>query len=211
MSTFNNDPSLKADLIRQLKHHQELDAFVRGKWLTGDTISGNGRRGCFYGCTMQTEHNPREAFSEKYHMDLMYVYLTERIFEGLPDNEYKTYPVRSIECVPVGFDFNKIKSPFFHALLMDKEHGVINFYNGNKPAEAAIRQVAELFTVDFDKIDKKAAWDAAYSARTAAEAAAEAAEWAVRAAAMAARAADNQPAHYTWMANLLVELIEKNK
>ena len=78
MKTFNNDQLLKDELLARLKQHQHLDTFVQGKWLTDDKVEGNGFKGCFYGCTMQTEDNPIIKFSEKYHIDLWYCYITEK-------------------------------------------------------------------------------------------------------------------------------------
>lgn len=36
MKTFFGKTELKNDLLSQLKHHQELDAFVQGVWLRTD-------------------------------------------------------------------------------------------------------------------------------------------------------------------------------
>ena len=189
MKTFNNNKQLKSELINQLKHHQKLDAFIQGEWLTDDKLEGNGFKGCFYGCTMQSKNNPIKEFSDKYNIDLWYCHVTEKLFEKLPDGEYQKFPLKSIQILPVGFDINKIKSKFHYALLMDKKFGQINFCNGNKEVEDAIKQCAELFKVDFDKID---------------ESAAESAESAARSAESAARSA-----HYVWVRDLLFKIIKE--
>jgi len=170
MKTFNNKKRTKTALLKKLKHHQDLDTFIQGNWLTDEKVEGNGFKGCFYGCTMQTEDSPIEKFSEKYDIDLWYCYLTEKLFEGLPDGEYQTFPYQSIDLLPVGLDINKIKSKFHYALLMDEKFGQVNYCQGDKKCEDAIKQCAELFKVDFDKIDKSAAESAesaAWSARSA--------------------------------------------
>ena len=177
MKTFNGDKELKASLVKELKRHKELDAFVQGEWLSKNRSGGEDFKGCFYGCTMQTEENALEKFSEKYNIDLWFVHITEKLFEGLPDGEYQNFPLEAIEKLPVNFDVNKIKSDFHYALLMDKDNGQINFANGNEEAETVIKQCAELFKTDFNKIDKEAAAAVGAAAEAAAEAVWSAVAW----------------------------------
>ena len=237
MKTFDGDKKLKSELIKKLKNHQKLDTFIQGDWLTDIKVKGNGFKGCFYGCTMQTSENPIEQFSDKYNIDLWYCHLTEKLFEKLPDGDYQKFPLESIKILPVGINFNKIKSKFHYNLLMDKEHGSINYCGDNKECIDAIKQCADLFKVDFDKIDESAArsaaesaaesaarsaarsaawsaaWSAAESARSAAESAAEsAARSAAWSAAWSARSAAESAwsAHYIWLRNMLFEVIKTN-
>jgi len=162
MITFNNDQLLKDELLARLKQHQHLDTFVQGKWLTDDKVEGNGFKGCFYGCTMQTEDNPIIKFSEKYHIDLWYCYLTEKIFENLPDGHYQKFPYESIEVLPLNFNLNKFKSAWFKATLLKQLDWVTD-----ENLITLIKNSANLFDVDFDKISEDAAKLAADSARSA--------------------------------------------
>jgi hypothetical protein len=185
MKAFKNEEQ-KQKLLTQLKYHQDLDAFVQGKWLD-KKIEGNGFKGCFYGCTMQTEEEPREKFSEKYQIDLWYCYLTEKIFECLPKGEFEKFPYESIEIIPAGFDFNKAKSRFFWLVLEDQKR----FSDGNQNVLDSIIQCQKLFEVDFDKINSSAARSAAESAESAAWSAARSAESAARSARSAAWSAES--------------------
>jgi hypothetical protein len=233
MLSFNNNQELKDELIAKLKHHQELDTFIQGQWLTNEKVDGNGFKGCFYGCTMQTTENPIQKFSEKYNIDLWYCYLTEKIFENLPDGEYQKFPLQSIEILPIGFNITKIKSLWFKTTLL-KQLDWINDEN----IRTILQNTASLFDVDFDKIDINAArsaaesaWSAAEAAaRSAAESAAESAAWsaawsaaesAARSAAWsaaesAARSAAESAArsaesnHYVFLRDLLFKLIAEN-
>lgn len=177
----------KDGLLAQLKHHQELDAFVQGQWLQEEKIEGNGFKGCFYGCTMQSANNPREEFSEKYDIDLWYCYLTEKIFEGLPDGEFQSFPYKSIEIIPLNYDFNKAKSAFHRGMLLKQLEWV-----EDEKCRAAIQLCADLFLVPFDKIGKSAAESAAESAESAARSAAK-------------------TNHYIWVRDFLFECITNNK
>ena len=194
MKTFNGDRQLKKELLTKLKHHKDLDTFVQGIWLDEKSgkVKGNGYKGCFYGCTMQTSEKPIEKFSEKYYIDLWYCSLTEKIFEGLPNGEYQKFPYESIKILPVNFDFNKVKSLFHRKVLQDQ----LRFCKNDERVTKAIEECIELFSVDFDKIDKVAAWSAAWSA----ESAAKSAKSAARSAKSAAWSAESAAKSAAWSA-----------
>ena len=149
----------KNELLSQLKYHQDLDAFVQGQWLLNEKLENNDFKGCFYGCTMQTNDNPILKFSEKYDIDLWYCYLTEKIFEGLPDGQYRQFPYRSIEILPLNFDFNIVKSQFHKAILLKQ----LDWVKDEKIREVLIK-TAKLFEVPFNEISKSAAELVAQSA-----------------------------------------------
>lgn len=232
MKTFNNDPKLKEELVNSLRHHQKLDAFVQGEWLRKNEgkIEGDGFRGCFYGCTMQTSDNPIGKFSEKYHIDIWFVALTERIFEGLPFEEAKKFPLCIIENLPVGVDLDLIKSEWFKTVLSDQ----LRFCGGSVEVEAAIKKCINLFDTPFNKISQHAAmtaaesaeyavWCAEFTSKPAAWSAAWAAKavldtdltyWSARSTAWSATWAAESTArtgikenHYVFLANTLVKLL----
>ena len=241
MKTFNRDKGLKKELVKQLKYHQKIDAFIQGEWLTNVKAEGNGFKGCFYGCTMQTADEPRKKFSEKYNIPLWYCYLTETIFEGLPQEEAKSFPVESIQILDVGIDLNKVRSKFNYKMLESQ----LEFCQDRPEVTKCIQQCTELFTVDFHKIDRSAeyaaqsvdyaaqsaamsawtaarsAWfaalSAAYATRSAvyvarsAEYAALSAEYAARSAAGSATGAAAGSAYYVKLRDMLFESINECK
>ena len=216
----------KNELLHQLKYHQDLDGFVQGQWLLNEKLENNDFKGCFYGCTMQTNNNPILKFSEKYDIDLWYCYLTEKIFEGLPDGQYRQFPYRSIEILPLNFDFNIVKSQFHKAILLKQ----LDWVKDEKVREV-LTKTAKLFEVPFNEISKSAAesaaqsaarsswssWSAWSAARSVAQSAARS-SWSAQSAARSAQSAAQSAArsvaenHYVWMRDLLFGLIEeKNK
>jgi hypothetical protein len=221
MTIFNNDQLLKDELLAKLKHHQDLDTFTKGKWLTDEKVEGNGFKGCFYGCTMQTTQNPISKFSEKYHVDLWYCHLTENIFENLPDGHYQKFPYQSIEVLPLNFDFNKFKSKWLKTTLLKQLDWVTN-----EKVITLIKNTAQLFEVDFDKITEDAATSAEYAAKYAAKYAEYAvrsavwsAEYAAKSAMSAEYAGDSamyagksaaRDKHYIYLKELLLEMVKEN-
>ena len=194
----------KDGLLALLKRHQDADDFIRGTWLRDEENELGEKRGCFYGCTMQTDNGAREAFSEKYGIDLWYCYLTEKIFEGLPKGEFEAFPFNSIGVVPLDFDFNKIKSPFNKALLL-KQLDWITY----ETVRAVLINTAKLFDTPFNEIDKGAARSAESAARSAARSAESAAWSAAWSAESAARSAAREN-FYVWMRDTLFALIKEN-
>ena len=226
MKAFNNNQELKNEFLIELKKHQELDDFIQGEWLTDHKNDLGEFKGCFYGCTMQIDSEPILKFSEKYNIDLWYCHLTEKIFEGLPEEEAHLFPYQSIEKIPLGFDFNNFKSQFFKANLTKQKEWVTD-ENVIKILDKCI----ELFKVPFNEISKSEARSAANSAWSAADSAADSASWAAansaRSAANSAWSAANSAAesaesagwsagysktnHYIWMRDLIFELLNNNQ
>ena len=196
MKTFNNNKQLKQELLNQLKYHQKLDAFVQGEWLRTKEgkIDGNGFKGCFYGCTMQTKSSPLLKFSEKYSIDLWYVYLTEKIFEGLSELESKKFPYEAIEIIPVGIDFNRVKSLFHYKLLGNQ----LQYCKRDEKAIEALKKCMELFKIPFNEITESAAKSAAESAAESAWSAWSV--WSVRSAWSAAESARSAAWSAAWSA-----------
>lgn len=187
MKAFNNDQKLKDELLVELKKHQELDDFIQGAWLSDEKNKNGDFKGCFYGCTMQTEEDPRKAFSEKYQIDLSFVHMTEKIFEGLPQKEARLFPLQSIEKIPLNFDFNKFKSEFFRRNLTKQKELIID-----ENVLVVLDECIDLFSVPFNEIDKEKAASAAYSAASAADSAVYSARL----------------TNYIWMRDLILELLE---
>ncbi len=227
--TFYNEPYLKESLLAYTKEHMEIDAYRRGKWLQKEKASNGHFKGCFYGCMTQSDENTLEIATEQYGLPLWYVYVTEEIYEGLPGNEWLSFPYEAIEVLPVGIDMNKIRSLWNYRLLERQ----LTFCKGNDDVTKAIKQCMNLFKVDFAKIAawsaRSAAWSAAESARSAAESAwsaawsarsaawsaarsaAESAVWSARSAAWSARAAawsTAESAEYHIQKNILFSCIE---
>ena len=246
--TFNNDEKSKNQLIEELLHHEELDAFVQGSWLSGEATEAGTQKGCMYGCIMQSKESPINSFCEHYHIDYWFGHITEKIFEGLSVKEAKGFPLEAIRRLPVGISLELIKSEFHYRLLEDQ----LQYCKESQQVTNAVKQVMDLFYNDgqfipFNEINKSAAdsaesaaesaaWSAAESAAWSADSAAESAAWSADSAAesaawsaadsarSAARSAAESAAwsaaesaawsaagkkHYTWMKELLFEILNK--
>ncbi len=202
MKTFNNNTKLKDELLEIIKEHQTLDNFIQGKWLHEKEGNQPLRKGCQFGCIMQTKDNPLNAFSEKYQIPLWYVYVAERVFEGLSVEDSKTFVYDSILAIPVGIDMYKERSKFQYNLLEDQ----LQFCKEDEKTTKSIKLCMELFKVPFNEICSSAAAAAAWSAWSA-ESAASAAS-ASAASASAASAASASAAGYSAIKSILINSLK---
>ena len=205
MKTFYGETELKQSLLKYTKEHQEADSYIRGEWLNGVKSKNGSIKGCFYGCMTQSRENTLEKASCQYGLPLWYVYVTEKIYEGLPEDKWLSFPYEAIELLPVGIDMNKIRSEFNRRLLTDQ----LRFFKGDKIYIDAINKCIDLYNVPFNQIGKLAARLAAESAELAgfaAESAAESAESAAESAGFAAESAAELTADYA--ARLAAESVE---
>ena len=191
MQAFHNNPKIKADLVAQLEAHYAADEIIKG------TYWENGK-GCAVGCCVHG--NDHGLFPVHFGIPESIAYLMDEIFEALPNEQAKEFPLKLVKSIQVGADLSKVENLFLEWLLIDPVHGVSRF-NPDPciPAVAALhRRVADGDSVNPEEWDAAgdAAWaaGAAWAARAAAWAAWAAgdAAWAAAGAAWAARAAQAQ-------------------
>ena len=184
MKTFYGEQELKNSLLKYTREHQIADAYTRGTWLENNYAKNGSLKGCFYGCMTQSSVKTLSKASEQYGLPLWYVHVTEKIYEGLPKEDFLKFPYNAIEILPVGLDMNMVRSRFNYELLKDQ----LKFSNGNKQVEDSIKQCMNLYVVPFDIINESAARSAESAARSAAWSAGSAA-WSAESAAWSARSA----------------------
>ena len=195
---FHNDPKLKAKYLARVRDHRKADRLIQGTgWEYG--------RGCAVGCTLEAYDHNRYPIELGIPVEL--ARLEDGIFEGLARSDAMDWPEAFLDAIPVGADLSLVWPRFAHWLLVDDEHGVIQYAGSHEGARTAIQGVADLFarriagndpTTEEWAAARAALGDAACAAEwaalgdaacAAARAAEWAAEWAVARAARAARAA----------------------
>ncbi len=174
MKTFHNSQELKNDILTRLKLHAEADEIIQGTgWENG--------KGCAVGCTLN------DYSHEKYPIELgipeWVAHLEDKIFEGLSNEEAKTFPIEFIEAVPVGVS----EESFFRlecdihvkrlTVLLKKQTEL--YPNDDFGVNAALKTVIELRSTYTPIEDEKysAAGSAAVSAAWSASESASAASW----------------------------------
>jgi hypothetical protein len=183
MMSFFGSQCLRDAVVERVREHQRLDQIAQ-------SIYWDGSKGCAIGCVLHSgEHL---AFEQQLGLPVFLAYMDEHIFEKLPLEEAKAWPLRFIEAVPVGVDLELVFPRFMHWLLSDPD-GVRQYADARTVpimdtivAMYARRIEGIPFDVAAARAAAGAAWDAAGAAAGAAWAAAGAAGAAAQAAAGAA-------------------------
>jgi hypothetical protein len=199
MLAYHNKPELAAEVLATIQAHHDHDDFVQGQyWENG--------KGCAVGCLSKNPEGGHMDLQEKYNIPVMIYRLEDRIFEGLPNDQAKHWPLRFTKSTVkvCGKDLSRIGFQFLHWLLTD-ELKVVGEGKIYDDVRAAIKQCADVLVPlkEGGQVDMDAAYAAARAADAAVYAAARAADAAADA---AARAAD--AAAYKRMGDKLIELIE---
>ena len=221
---FNNDPKLKAGLVREINKHRVQDRLVNGTY--GKLSQGQAFKGCAVGCsirsycllTKESLETGNHSNYEKFGIPQLLARLEDGIFEGLSRQDSKEWPVLFMSSIPVGADLPGVWPKFVQWLLVDPVHGVIR-YAKTDAQKKAIQRVADLYAMS-SKATKDEFREAARACRNAyaADAAADAADAAYAAyaadaaadaayAAYAAYAADARQKARRFQAEKLLELL----
>ena len=210
----------KTAFVDLMEGHREADRIVQG------TYWENGR-GCAVGCGLHSvraltglalSHSDHAALAAQVGVPEVLERLQDRIFEGLPRELAREWPLRFAGAIPDGADLAAVWPKFAVALLRN-----LPPTPGYPDVTAAVARVATGWETGWADDDPRAAWSAAWSAASAAwsaarsaASAAESAAWsaasaaesAARSAASAAESAARSAA-YVWMAATLERLLSE--
>lgn len=178
--SFHNDPAIKEKYLNRLYLHYKADEIIQG------TYWQNGK-GCAVGCTVHSRSH--ESYESELGIPRVLAYLEDGIFEGLPNEKAKEFPIQFLEAIPVGVDLEPVWRKFMIWLLIDENEGVIRHAKTAK-TKKVIKDVAKAFYYKTVSREKRATvrW-AVYAAAYATEYAVDAGAYAVTATAYAANVA----------------------
>lgn len=174
MKAFTGTIATKEEMVNELKLHQEADSFMKGKY---ESMFDGKFKGCAVGCSLESISRlkglPLVFSDHSRYEDLMgvptwLVRVEDTIFEGLPLERSKQWPLEFTEAINVGADLNKIKAPFLVFILRSTLEYVQD--DKHKKQKDAIQGVIDLWLRDDVGSSE---WESARSkARSAADAAA---------------------------------------
>jgi len=103
MKAFLDSVEVKEKYLARVHAHAKADEFIKG-------IYWEGGKGCAVGCTIHSDDHA--AYEDELGIPKWLAHLEDTIFEGLPNERAKIWPVEFLEAVNVGADLNSIKSAF---------------------------------------------------------------------------------------------------
>ena len=130
------------------KEHQAQDRFNQGEWIRKDKDKRGFFKGCFFGCFMQSDENVLSTAAKTMNIPEWLVRVSEKIFEGLSQEESLTFPVELLEAIPENSDLTKKWKEWNYSLMMDDDHGQYKYAADNVKCQNAIKGVADLFLLD---------------------------------------------------------------
>src|SRR5690606_15257740 len=161
--SFHNDPAIKEKYLNRLYLHYKADEIIQG------TYWQNGK-GCAVGCTVHSRSH--ESYESELGIPRVLAYLEDGIFEGLPNEKAKEFPIQFLEAIPVGVDLEPVWRKFMIWLLIDENEGVIR-HAKTAETKKVIKDVAKAFkTASREKwaTVRRAAYAAAYATEYAVDA-----------------------------------------
>jgi hypothetical protein len=117
--------------------HDEILAIMRAHAAADELVKGQywqGGKGCAVGCMVKSWNH--SLYEPMFGIPAIIAGLEDAIFEGLPNDEAKSWPIQFLEAIKPGSDLSKVAPKFFVWLLTDPEHEVALF--NKDPLVAAV-------------------------------------------------------------------------
>ena len=103
--TYHGKVAEKRATLKQLREHRKADEIVQG--LYWEPTNGSGR-GCAVGCLTHSPGGGHGQFPDRWGVPENIAYLIDHIFESLPEEEAKDWPIRFMSAIPVGADLSRV-------------------------------------------------------------------------------------------------------
>lgn len=138
MKAFHNDSKIKDKYLARVKAHALADEIIKGKyWENG--------KGCAIGCTIHGEIH--DSYETELGIPRILALLEDGIFEGLPLELAKQWPLRFLKSISVGADLSMVWPKFASRLLTDPVGGVIQYAKTPEQREV-IQRVSDLYEAE---------------------------------------------------------------
>lgn len=164
MQAYKNDKKLKSDFIKEIKWHQDQDKIIQGSYGLG---SNGDWKGCAVGCSI---HSLNRIKDKKFTTSDHSIYETElgipewlarledTIFEGLPVEEAKKWPLRFSKAINVGADLEPVKYKFCAYLMKENIDMVLKLDISDELKEQVVKEIRDVLALHEEAI-KTGEWD----------------------------------------------------
>ena len=132
MLAYHSDPKIKTVILQQLRAHAKADEIVKGKyWSEG--------KGCAVGCTIHS--GLHVDYETRFGIPQMLAWLEDTIFERLPNERAKEWPIQFMSAIVPGVDLSLVGWKFLHWILTDE---AVNPGINHPTVKDAIKQCADV-------------------------------------------------------------------
>lgn len=135
MKAFHNNPLTKEEYTNRLKDHYAADEIIQGTyWQKG--------KGCAVGCTVHSSNHL--SYETELGIPQIIAMLEDEIFEWLPNELAKEFPLQFLSAINAGADLSKVWNYFAIWLLTDSEYGILQHLENKK----VVQDVADAYLED---------------------------------------------------------------
>ena len=135
MEAFHNNPSIKEKYLTRLNKHYQADEIIQGQyWENG--------KGCAVGCTIHSDNH--QDYESKLGIPKSIALLQDTIFENLPNELAKEFPLEFLSAIKVGADLKNVRKLFIIWQLTNEKYGVLQYTNDKK----VIQDIADALVQD---------------------------------------------------------------
>lgn len=129
MIAYHNDPTVKADILEQLRRHREADELIQNEsyWADG--------KGCAVGCTLHSSNH--EEYEPRFGIPVELALIEDAIFEYLPVEWARRWPERFMGAIEPGADLSLVAWKFLRWLVTTPE---VNAGLDNPHVKDAVRK-----------------------------------------------------------------------
>jgi len=145
---FHNDPAIKEKYISWVKAHYVQDEIIKGKyWQDG--------KGCAVGCTVHSSKH--DSYETELGISWRWALAEDGIFEALPNDQAKEFPLQFLEAIPVGADTEIAFRKFIIWTIGDKKDGLLTVIK-NTEYRNILERTLELYKQSFVREIKNSEW-----------------------------------------------------
>jgi hypothetical protein len=158
LKAFTDTPVTYEQFLGWVTAHKEADEYRQG-------VYWEGGKGCAVGCVLHDayrnpvvaeslavmdenidylEYSEHRLFEPLFGIPRILARLQDRIFEGLPTEDAKLFPLQFAQALRPGIDYSNVWYKFAEWLLLDTEYGVIRHAKTDR-TRAAINGVGALY------------------------------------------------------------------
>jgi len=148
LQAFLNSDTIKTKFITRLQKHHKLDQIIKGQyWENG--------KGCAIGCTIHS--NNHNCYEIELGIPEWVARLEDTLFEGMPNDKAKEFPLKLLQSIPIGFDNWQ---HVYHQLCIFMLEKICK----NTDNEIVVKAICDIITLHKSESKDESAWSAADSA-----------------------------------------------
>jgi len=161
--SYKNDPKLKQMMVKEARKHKKADAYIKGTY-----EKRNGAfKGCAIGCAIESLnvrlgksilHSDHAAYETELGFPKWLAYLEDTLFENLPDDESKNFPLEMLEAIPVGVNLKPVKWKLCAYLMNENIDRVLGLKIKAKLKKKVVSALRQCLAVHESAI-KTGVWD----------------------------------------------------